>query len=80
MFSPLRCLFVVVSSVVVCRAVDVALCDRSLCDCLQPNGQIGDTVKVNDGSAIGCLCTCGRVGNMKILRMLYTFIHRLEHL
>jgi hypothetical protein len=53
-------LVVVVASVFVCGAIDVPLCDRSYCSCPSPNGDIGDAVKVEDGSAIGCLCACGR--------------------
>lgn len=55
-----RLLLVVLASVVVCRAIEVPLCDRSYCSCSLPNGLIGDAVKVDDGSAVGCLCACGR--------------------
>lgn len=51
-----------VGSVVVCRGLDVPICPKVRCSCPDPNGMIGDAVKMDDDSngGIGCLCTCGR--------------------
>lgn len=57
----LRLVLLFAATVVVCEAVNVASCDRSLCSCPVPNGALGDVVMAKDANDAPCACACGRV-------------------